>query len=240
VENNRRILIVDDDLGVSKTLKLIFEKNQYETESVGTGQEALKKAKENFFNMAFLDIKLPDMQGVELIGPLKELHPDIVVIMITAFASMETAVQAINDGASAYIYKPLEMDKVLKIVENTFEKLNLIEEKRKAEKALKESEEKLKKYSENLEQIVETRTNELKISEERYRGLYESSIDDIFSVNMDNNDKPTYFKSTGLGLSVTKTIVETHGGQIWAFSEGEGKGATFIFTLPKHKIMEAI
>jgi signal transduction histidine kinase len=51
--------------------------------------------------------------------------------------------------------------------------------------------------------------------------------------------KPTYVKGTGLGLSVTKAIVETHGGQVWAFSEGEGKGATFTFTLPKHKIVEA-
>ncbi len=125
------ILIVDDDQTSCKTLALIFEKGGYETETAGTGQEAVEKVRERFFNLALLDIKLPDMEGVELLAPLKEMHPDMVVIMVTAYASLETAVRAVNEGASAYITKPLNMDRVLARVEDALEKQRLVMENRR-------------------------------------------------------------------------------------------------------------
>ena len=133
------ILIVDDDESTCRILTLIFGKQGYETETARTGREAIEKAQERFFNLALLDIKLPDMEGVELLGPLKEMHPDMVVIMVTAYASLETAVQALNEGASAYIIKPLKMDEVLAIVREILEKQRLVEEKRRAEEALRVS-----------------------------------------------------------------------------------------------------
>ena len=92
------ILVVDDDESIRRSLTLIFGKKGYETEAVGTGREALEKVQERSFNLALLDIRLPDMEGVELIAPLKEMHPDMVVIMVTAYASLETAVQSLNEG----------------------------------------------------------------------------------------------------------------------------------------------
>jgi DNA-binding NtrC family response regulator len=115
MEDPPRILIIDDDESTRRSLSLIFGKKGYETETAGTGREAIEKAREEFFNLALLDIKLPDMAGVELIAPLKEMHPDMEVIMVTAYASLETAVQALDEGASAYITKPLNMDEVLAI-----------------------------------------------------------------------------------------------------------------------------
>lgn len=109
----------------------------YATETAGTGREALGKAQGGFFNLALLDIKLPDMKGVELIAPLKEMHPDMDVIMVTAYASLETALKALNEGASAYITKPLNMDKVLATVRGSFEKQYLVMEKRQAEKKVR-------------------------------------------------------------------------------------------------------
>ncbi len=125
------IIIVDDDESMCRSLTLIFEKKGYETETAGTGREALEKASERFFNVALLDIKLPDMEGVELLSPLKEMHPDMLVIMVTAYASLETAMRALNEGAYAYITKPLNMDQVLATVRETLEKQRLVMENRR-------------------------------------------------------------------------------------------------------------
>jgi len=131
MDEKERILIVDDDTSTRKSLSLIFERKGYEAEAVETGQEALEKTQERFFNLALLDIRLPDGEGIDLIAPLKELHPDMAVIMTTAYASLETAVRAINEGASAYINKPLNMDKVLATVGEALEKQRLILENRR-------------------------------------------------------------------------------------------------------------
>ncbi|MGA9349195.1 MAG: response regulator [Anaerolineae bacterium] len=152
------ILIVDDDESTRRSLRLIFEKMGYETETAGTGREALEKAQVRFFNTALLDIKLPDMEGIELLAPLKEMYPDMVVIMITAYASLETAVRALNEGASAYIIKPLNMDEVLTMVRDVLEKQRLVMENRalfqEAQRELiarKRAEEELKELLKKIE-----------------------------------------------------------------------------------------
>ena len=139
MDANPRILIVDDDESTSRTLSLVFGRKGYDTETATTGQEAIEKAQERFFNLALLDIKLPDMEGIELLAPLKELQPDMVAIMITAYASLGTAVQALNGGVSAYITKPLNMDEVLATVREALEKQRLLFEKRRMEEALRRS-----------------------------------------------------------------------------------------------------
>jgi signal transduction histidine kinase/DNA-binding response OmpR family regulator len=153
------ILIVDDDESTRRSLRLIFERMGYKTETAGTGREALEKAQARFFNTTLLDIKLPDMEGIELLAPLKELHPDMVVIMITAYASLETAVRALNEGASAYIIKPLDMDEVLAVVKDVLEKQHLVtENKRLYQEAQRElaqriqAEEELKELLKKVEQ----------------------------------------------------------------------------------------
>ena len=154
MSEKERILIVDDDEGTRRSLSLIFGKMGYETETAGTGQEALEKAQEGSFNLSLLDIKLPDVQGVDLVAPLKQMHPDMTMIMITAYASIETAVRALREGASAYVTKPLNMDEVLVTIAEAAEKQRLIEEKRRAE-------EELKAYRDHLEELVTERTKEL-------------------------------------------------------------------------------
>ncbi len=163
-----RILIVDDDEGTRRSLTLIFNKKGYETKTAETGKEGIKKAQDGFFNLALLDIKLPDMEGVELLRPLKNLQPDLVPIMVTGHASMATAVKALNEGAKAYINKPLNMDEVLAKIEDVlerqhlvFENRNLLDslqheltEKNRAELALKDSEEKYRELVENANSII--------------------------------------------------------------------------------------
>jgi signal transduction histidine kinase/DNA-binding response OmpR family regulator len=138
MDDKERILIVDDDEDICRSLMLIFETKGYETDTAETGREAIKKAQERFFNVALLDIRLPDMEGTELLAPLKEMHPDMALILVTGYASLETAVQALNEGASAYITKPLNLDEVLANVREALEKQRLLKEKRQAEESLRQ------------------------------------------------------------------------------------------------------
>ena len=130
MDEKARILIVDDDDSTRRILSLVFYKKGYETETAETGREAIDKAKGGFFNLALLDIRLPDMEGLELLVPLKKMHPDMEVIMVTGYASMETAVRALNEGASAYITKPLKIEEVLVPVREALEKQRLAMELR--------------------------------------------------------------------------------------------------------------
>lgn len=153
MEEKASILIADDDGNVCRILTLIFGKKGYETETAETGREAIKKARERSFNAALLDIRLPDMGGIELLTTLKEMQPNMVVMMITTYASLENAVQALNEGASAYIPKPLNMDEVLATVRNALDKQRLIGEKRRAEDALRESEENYRELADSITDI---------------------------------------------------------------------------------------
>ena len=128
MDEKESILIVDDDKSTCRSLALILGKKGYETGTAGTGREALEKAKGRFFNVALLDIKLPDVEGVELLAPLKKMHPDMIVLMITGHASLESAVRTSLEGALAYITKPLNMDSVLTAVREALEKQRLIME----------------------------------------------------------------------------------------------------------------
>ena len=150
MEGKSRILIVDDDESIRKSLTLIFQKRGYETETAGTAREALEKAQGRFFNLALLDIRLPDGAGVELIASFKKIHPDMAVIMITAYASMGTAVQALNQGASAYINKPLNMDEVLATAGEALEKQRLVMENAQLLEAVMRHREELQRLSAQL------------------------------------------------------------------------------------------
>ena len=125
------ILIIDDDESTCRMLSLMLGKRGYETETAGTGKEALEKAQERFFNVALLDIRLPDMEGVELLEPLRRMHPDMIVFMITGYPSLETSVRTSLEGALAYITKPLNMDTVLTTVREALERQRLGMEKRR-------------------------------------------------------------------------------------------------------------
>lgn len=148
--DRKRILIVDDDESTRRTLELIFKKKGYEIETAETGWEALEKAEDRAFNLALLDLRLPDTDGVDLLTPLKDAQPDIALIMVTGYASVKTAVRALNDGASGYITKPVDMDEVLAKVRDLLERQRLVEDKRQAEEEIR----RLKEFNETIVQTV--------------------------------------------------------------------------------------
>src|SRR6185369_2407808 len=116
-----RILIVDDELVVRDSLGKWFSSEGYQARPVGGGREALEAIQEGDWEIALIDIKMPGMDGMELQGRLKEADPDLTVIVMTGYASVETAVQALKRGAYDYITKPVDPDELSHLVQNALE-----------------------------------------------------------------------------------------------------------------------
>jgi len=127
------ILIVEDDASIRETLSIILQQKGYTTDTAKNGKEAIQKSKAKFFNIALLDIKLPDMEGTKLLTTMHENTPKMVKIMITGYPSLENAVEALNQGADAYIIKPVKPEKLLALIEEKLEK------QRQAEKMTEEN-----------------------------------------------------------------------------------------------------
>lgn len=111
------VLIVEDDTEILETLSTLLQQKGYTTDIAKTGKEAMQKAKDKFFNVALLDIRLPDMEGTKLLTTMNKILPEMVKIMITGYPSIENAVEALNLGADAYIVKPLKPEKLLAVIE---------------------------------------------------------------------------------------------------------------------------
>jgi len=111
-----RILIVDDELGPREALRMIL-RDYYEVVTADCGKQALDYLDSSEFDLVILDIRMPDINGIELLGEVKKRAPETEVIMITAYASVETATNALRDGALDYLIKPFECSTVKEVVE---------------------------------------------------------------------------------------------------------------------------
>ena len=161
MEEKANILIIDDNDGLNRSLKLVLEKKGYSVESASGGKEALAMARDRSFDIALMDIKLPDIEGTDLLCEFKKDMPAIEVIMITGYSSTEAVIKALNSGASAYLRKPLDIDDMLITMRRIFERTRLVGDKDKAEAKLKNSYTKLKNtidsIMDTLGKIVEVR-----------------------------------------------------------------------------------
>jgi len=144
-----RILIIDDDESIRKALSAVLEEKGYVVDTARCGTEAIEKSKTGFYNLALIDIRLPDMEGTELLKALKDTVPPMVKIIVTGYPSLANAVEALNKGADAYVLKPLVMDNVLKIIR---------EHLKRQQEAKKYSEEKVAEF-------IDTRARELDAEE---------------------------------------------------------------------------
>jgi DNA-binding response OmpR family regulator len=97
----KTILVVDDDRSILRTFTRILQKNGYEIETAETGKEAIEKADNRHYDLALVDIRLPDMDGTDLLAKLKKQLQSTIKIMITGFPSLETGVKALDEGADA-------------------------------------------------------------------------------------------------------------------------------------------
>ena len=123
-----RILIVDDELIVREALSNYLREDGYETVAVGSGKEALEKVEAEDWNMLFVDYKMPGMDGLEVLLEAKKIKEDLPVIIITAYATIDSAVQAMKDGAYDYIVKPFDPEAIALVVEKVVEHQRLVRE----------------------------------------------------------------------------------------------------------------
>jgi DNA-binding response OmpR family regulator len=115
--SKKTILVVDDDKSILRTFTRILQKSGYEIDVAETGKEAMEKAENHHFDLALVDIRLPDMDGTDLIAKLKKPLQHTVKIMITGFPSLETGVKALDEGADAYLVKPVKPEELLMLLE---------------------------------------------------------------------------------------------------------------------------
>jgi DNA-binding NtrC family response regulator len=148
MDKHARILVVDDDESIRNTVKAILEDEGYIVDLAATGREAVKRTEETTYNVALLDIRLPDMEGVELLKLMKDTIPRTRKIMVTGYPSMQNAVDALNKNADVYLIKPVDIEKLLNTVK---EQLQLQENEREF------SEQKVAEF-------IETRVKELSVA----------------------------------------------------------------------------
>jgi DNA-binding NtrC family response regulator len=111
------VLIVDDDRAILESSQALVESAGYAVQTAETARDAIRKAKSDWFDIALLDIKLPDMEGTELLKQLQEIKPRMIKIMVTGSASLDNAIQSVNLGANAYIVKPFNPADLLQVID---------------------------------------------------------------------------------------------------------------------------
>lgn len=115
--SKKTILVVDDDKSILRTFTRILQKSGYDVDVAETGKEAMEKTENRHYDLALVDIRLPDMDGTDLLAKLKRQLQHTVKIMITGFPSLETGVKALDEGADAYLVKPVKPQELLILIE---------------------------------------------------------------------------------------------------------------------------
>ena len=125
---SKKILVVDDEKAIRSALKDILSFEGFEVEEAVDGVEAIKKIKENEYDCILCDIKMPKMDGVEVLEAVKKIKPEIPMVMISGHGDLETAVNTMRLGAFDYISKPPDLNRLLNTVRNALDKKKLVVE----------------------------------------------------------------------------------------------------------------
>lgn len=128
MDKRARIIVVDDDESIRKTLAAILEEEGYFVDTAESGKEAMLKTNSNFYNLALIDVRLLDMEGTTLLTRIKETVPRMRKIIITGYPTVHNAMEAVNRNADAYLVKPFDVGKVLFVIREQLKKQE--EEKR--------------------------------------------------------------------------------------------------------------
>ena len=153
-ETDRRILMVDDDRDFVDSLADILKQQGYIAKAAYSESEAKQAIKDFDAHVALIDLRLGRTSGIDLIGILKNIRPDILCVIVTAYADLDTAIDALQQGAHDYLRKPLDPRDLLATLDRCFEKLRLEQEKTTAEIALKQRNIELEKINLRLRKIV--------------------------------------------------------------------------------------
>ena len=136
---NIRILIADDDKVIADILKDLLSNQERTVEICYDGQEAADKIQQGGFDLVMADLVMPKMGGLEVLKYAKNINPDVIVIIVTGYASLETAVTAIKEGAYDYIIKPCKLDEIRIVIDRATEKIKLHQENKELLKKLQDA-----------------------------------------------------------------------------------------------------
>jgi putative two-component system response regulator len=164
-QGDKRVMVVDDEQLVSAILARYLSQVGYSCVTADSGAEALGKLREHPYDLALCDVRMPGMDGIELLKSIKEYDEDIAVIMVSAVDNREVAVEAMRAGAYDYVIKPFHFEEVLISVQRALENRRLLLER--------------KVYQRDLERKVEERTRELAEKNEELQRLFISAIESI-------------------------------------------------------------
>jgi signal transduction histidine kinase len=151
-ETPARILVVDDELGIREGCRRVLSPLGFFVDVASNGQEGLQKVREGRFDLVLLDVMMPDVTGVDLLQPIHETDPDIVCIIITGYATVELAVQAVKRGAYDFISKPFSADTLIMAVNQGLERRRLSLDAKRLE-SVEEQARELTRAKEELEHL---------------------------------------------------------------------------------------
>jgi two-component system response regulator PilR (NtrC family) len=123
-----KLLVADDEQSMREFLDIMLKKEGYKVSLASNGEEVLKLAERDIFDLILMDIRMPKLDGIAVLKKIKALSPETIVIMITAYASADTAIRAMKEGAYDYVTKPFKVDEIKLIIRNALEKKNLQKE----------------------------------------------------------------------------------------------------------------
>ena len=117
-----RILIIDDDENMQKVLQAILEDQGHLVDTADTAKKGIEKSEKVFYNLALIDVRLPDMEGIELLSKLRSTKPKMRKIIVTGYPTLQNAISSVNKGADAYVMKPFEVEKILQKIQEQLKK----------------------------------------------------------------------------------------------------------------------
>jgi DNA-binding NtrC family response regulator len=126
VRHHIRVLVVDDDQQVCKTVSMILEENGYDVQSFSQPRQALQAVRKKPFDIGLIDIKMPDLNGLELVERIKEEDPRVAILVMTAYPDIQTAAETMRLGSRDYITKPFREEQLLGSVERIAQEMGLI------------------------------------------------------------------------------------------------------------------